>query len=356
MPFQIDTIRPVELSADDHARWSGAIATGDKYSPLFHPDFVRLVAHTRRDVQIIRAEDRSGRLGFLPLHRRHFGFSRPIAAAFSDYHGVIREPGFDVEPEALLRAAGIRRYKYFGRIGPGLKPAGRGLRADCLDGKPTPFEHFETCHAKKAKQFRRLRRKLERERGAVELVLGDDRPESFDRLWAWKESQFRETGRHNVLRPLWAVEMMNRLHEGGQGEVSGFVASLTVNGEPIAAEFGPRWRGAFHPWIAAYDPAFAEYSPGHLLVAGLLEGMREAGLDRYDLGHDDGPYKATFANTSVALTAGAWRADGARESTFTLPGLAGQISRRWEQICLAETDAAGLLSGAATAAISLIRR
>lgn len=356
MTFQIGTLHPAQLTADDRRRWIAAIESGDRYSPLFHPDFTALVAEVRRDVRIIRAQDINDRLAFLPLHRRHFGFSRPIAAAFSDYHGPICEPGFALCSEDMLSGAGVRRYKYFARIGDGERKAGQGLRADVKPGSPGPIEHFQDTHSKKAKQLRRLRRKLEREQGAVELILGEDRPETFGRLWAWKESQFRETGRHNVLRPRWAVEMMNRLHAGGLGEVSGFVASLNVNGEPIAAEFGPRWRGAFHPWIAAYDPAFAEYSPGHLLVAGLLEGMREAGLDRYDLGHDDAPYKAMFANTYVELTAGVWRADGARETAFDLPGLAGQMSRRWEQICLSETDAAGLLSGAASAAISLIRR
>lgn len=356
MSVRIETLRPAELTDDDRERWCAVIANGDRYSPLFHPDFVGLVAQFRSDVRVIKATDAAGRLGFLPLHRRLFGFSRPISATLSDYHGPIREPGFELSPEAMLRGGKIQRYKYFARIGSGKGGSSRGLRADLVPGEASPFECFQLEHSKKAKQFRRLRRKLENEHGEIVLSLGNANRETFNQLRGWKQDQFQRTGRHNVLKPTWIAHLLNRLHDGGEGEVSGYLVSLSVNGRPVAAEFGPRWRGAFHPWIAAYDPEFTAYSPGHLLVADLLQRMQTDGLDRYDLGHDDAPYKAMFANNAVALSAGSWCADGRSELTHNMRGLPGKIVRRWEQICLAETHPVGLLAGAAYAATSLMRK
>lgn len=350
MTNRIETMRPWQIVGNDRDRWCALVKTGKYYSPLCHPDFVSAVSSVRSDVEVLVAHDREGRMAFLPFHRRPFALARPIGAVFSDYHGLLAEPGFSRKPEHLLRDAGLRSYPHFARFTDSTeKTSLRGLRSESGHGK-APLEMFEQDHARKAKQLRRLRRKLEREHGSMTLTIGDPDPVAFDLVMGWKRRQLAASRRHDVLRPAWVTSLMERLHREGQGEISGCLVTLRAGSTPIAAEFGPRWSGVFHPWIAAYDPAFAQYSPGHLLVMNLLGDMQRAGLDRYDLGHDDAPYKAMFANSELPLKAGIWRADGSSTRAVHKPGLAGKISRRFEQVRLAEVHMAGLLAGVASAA------
>ena len=350
MAIRIDTVRGDDIVGDVRDRWCALISSGAAYSPLFHPDFVAVLARVRSDVEILVAEDGNGRMAFLPFHRRPFGLARPIGAVFSDYHGLISEPGFSVRPERLLRDAGLKSYPHFARIAANAHGANlRGLRADAGQ-RPAPLDAFERDHAKKAKQLRRLQRKLERDHGELVLEIGDPDWGAFDKLMEWKRDQYAATRRHDVLRPAWVRSLMTRLHQEGHGDLTGNLVSLRTGRRCVAAEFGPRWAGVFHPWIAAYDPQFAAYSPGHLLVMRLLGEMAGAGLERYDLGHDDAPYKSMFANAELPLKAGVWRADGASTPASWKHGLAGKISRRFEQVRLAELNTAGLLAGVAHAA------
>lgn len=62
---------------------------------------------------------------------------------------------------------------------------------------------------------------------------------------------------------------MHDLFENRTGALKGCMITLRAGEELVAAEFGPREAEAFHPWIIAYNPEMARYSPGMLLVVRL---------------------------------------------------------------------------------------
>ncbi len=347
-----------DLSAQDRALWIGLLESGSYGSPLLHPDFACLVAACRRDVRIIKSRDAHGRSAFLAVHKRPFGVARPIGSTFSDYHALIAEPGFSAGLETCLSDTGIRSFHSFNLIEAGASEA-QGWSAVCKP-EQNPQDDFARAHSKRAKQLRRLNRKLANEQGEVTLIMDDQRPGSFEALRGWKAGQFKASARHDVLKPAWAAQLLNTLRAGPGGQISGYLVSLNVDGNAIAAEFGPRWNGVFHPWLAAYDPEFSRYSPGHLLVHGLLGQMAQAGLDRYDLGPGDEAHKNLFANTNVGLTSGRIYAARPRAATqFLSPGtggLRGKIARRWEQILLSETRALSRVAGALSAAHLVFRQ
>lgn len=355
---QVETLRPGMLADTDRSLWIDLVGKSAWSSPLLHPDFASLMASCRSDVRIIRAEDRFGRRAFLPVHKRPMGLVRPIGSTFSDYHALIAEDGFSGTIEHMLNAARLRGFRYFNLIEPGAED-GHGHRFRFAPGTE-PLKALNDAHPKRAKAFRRLRRKLEREHGEVRLVLGDRSEATFEALLDWKDRQFARSGRHNVLRTRWARQMIDCLRDGGEGDIRPFQATLIANGQPVASEFGPSWAGIFHPWIAAFDPVYEAYSPGHLLVCEILKGLPESGLTIYDLGGGDDAHKTLFANETIGLSSG--RAFAARPRLAPglyqpgTGGIAGKIVRRWEQILLSETGVPARIGGVASAARGLIAR
>jgi CelD/BcsL family acetyltransferase involved in cellulose biosynthesis len=357
---RVDTFKARKLPPEHRHRWIAALTHVAHPSPLLHPDFALHVARNRRDVRILVARDEAGRAAYLALHKAPCGFTRPVGAVFSDYHGIVAEPGFQPRIDTVLGAAGLRAFRYFSMLPSGTdrgtSDSGhqRGVYASLAQGDPSGI--IRQNKPSRAKQYGRLDRKLEREHGEISLTLSDEDPSAFDTVLAWKSAQFRASGRHDVLRTRWIRNLLDDVRLSRDGAWQGRLVTLRAGGELVAAEFGPFWNGIFHPWIAAYNNAYAPFSPGHLLVRRLLESMQADDINRYDLGADDAPYKAGFANGSVALFEGlATARSGDRPVRFTQgQSLLHKSVRRWEQILLAEPTFAGRMGGLAGATRALL--
>ncbi|WP_394692089.1 GNAT family N-acetyltransferase [Hyphobacterium sp.] len=353
--YQVDAIRTDRLTHEDRARWIAALADADFVSPLLHPDFTVLVGTTRADARILIATDKAARKAFLPIHKLAFGFARPIGSVFSDYHGLIAEPAFRGNISSVLAGAGLRAFRYFSLVNSRADSPHEGAYADASISDLTTL--VQDNSASRAKTLRRLDRKLEREVGDVVLEIGDTDTAAYAQLLHWKSQQFIATARHDVLGVSWARKMLDTLQTCQTGDLTGCLVTLRAGDHLVAAEFGPRWNGIFHPWIAAYDSDYAAYSPGNILVKRLLDNMQQNGLHRYDLGPADAGYKSGFANGTVALAEGSLRAKGQRLTPRLTSGshLVNKVARRWEQILLSEPTVKGRLTGAALAAASLMR-
>lgn len=373
--LQCETISPAALTAADRDAWiSLAQATG-LASPLLHPDFAIAVAKVRDDVRVALYRDRKGLAGVFAYHRRPGGFARPIGAAFSDLHAILTRPDIDQPVAELLRLAGISRARfpavYTGNAASpeGMEPVGPS-QATILHSTPEALiEELRAEHPKKFKDLRRRLRRLEEDHGPVEIAVSTDRV-ALVQLMSWKRAQFRATGKHDVLAPKWASDLMHTLFDADAGEVKGCLITLSVGGRVIAAEFGPEAHGTFHPWLAAYDEAMSPYSPGHLLVYQLIEAMPQLGLARYEMGTGHEDYKKYFTNHTTHLHSGMVRAPGFASilrdgavATFDaaaalggerVRSLAGKLHRRIDQIASVEVSTAGRFIGVTRAATQLL--
>lgn len=373
--LQCETIRHDTLSARDRQAWINLARRSGLSSPLLHPDFACAVGQVREDVRIALYRDARGLAGVFAHHRRPGGFARPIGAAFSDVHAILTRPGLDVTPSQLLQLAGLSRARFCavhtGHDTPpeGMMSAG-AAQACVLEAEPEALmESLRAAHPKRFKDLRRRLRRLEEDHGEIRLEASADRS-AFEQLVAWKRAQFRQTGKHDVLAPRWAARLMETLFDGRGGEVKGRLITFTAGGRLVAAEFGPEAEGCFHPWLAAYDPDMAGYSPGHLLVYQLVSQMGALGLERYDMGpgHDD--YKKYFANDLTPLHAGMARAPGlasmVRDQAVSLVSsaaalggdrvnaMAGRLHRRMDQIAAVEICARGRVMGITRAATQIL--
>lgn len=370
--YHCETIDPLALTDPEREAWIGLLRGASLPSPLLHPDFARLVRRARNDARVALFHDMDGRLAaVLPHHRRPDGFARPIGAAFSDIHTLLAAPDFNLDLPEVLQAAGLKAARFTALLETkGEAPLAARLPnpslAAVLDGV-TPQAFLDARrdeHPRKFKGLRRLRRKLEAEEGAVEIRLSRD-VKTLDALFAWKREQFRRCGRHDVLAPDWARLMMARLFNSAS-DVTGCLVTFCVGGRVVAAEFGPRWEGVFHPWIAAYDPEWAKWSPGHLLVQELIGAMPRFGLTRYEIGTGHEDYKKYFASHATPLVSGFAHAptlDGRMAALGRMlwagaAGLGGapvsrlatRIHGRLDHVAAAETRLSGRLAGVARAA------
>ncbi|MEU6070606.1 GNAT family N-acetyltransferase [Streptomyces sp. NPDC047082] len=78
-----------------------------------------------------------------------------------------------------------------------------------------------------------------------------------------------------------------------------FVATLTVDGEAVAAQLCLQWNGRAHSVVTAMDPAHHQLSPGHLLLELLCDDLAREGYVALELGRtvsDSGQraYKSSY--------------------------------------------------------------
>ena len=80
--------------------------------------------------------------------------------------------------------------------------------------------------------------------------------------------------------------------------------ALRVSGQPIAVLFCLRAQKALHAWFVAYDPKYADYSPGFILFAEAIKAAAAAGYTEMDLGPGDYSFKESFANHGRPIGSG----------------------------------------------------
>lgn len=337
-------------------------------SPLLRPAFARMIAEERRDAEVAIYR-RGGRdVGFFPFHHRPGRFARPIGGPFSDLHGPVLASDAGITADELLRGAGLKTYAYKGLVDPfgvfaNAREAREGSYRIVLNEAPEAYlEDRRAAHAKSFKNYRRLENKLEREHGALALIADDLSVAHFEALLGWKHEQYRRTGAHDVLANPDNVEILRRAFAARDGEFCGQMLTLTLNGTPIAGHFGVQEGDSFHPWIAAYDAAYAAYSPGILMMRHTVEAMPSLGLTHYELGTGHDHYKKYFGAEMRPVDKGIARISGAKPSlagaalgaleahgTTNLSRAAARLRRGVDHIAVAETDwrrRAGAISSA----------
>lgn len=347
-----EQLQPVEIEG-----WRALCAGHEDYdSALFTPEFAEIIAGVRDDVRVIVAKDDGALKAVLPFHLRPNGFARPLGAPFSDYSAPILAADFSLSLHELLERANIGAYDAAGVPDP-FEMLDRGSRADrdesainsrlirATDAGKSVLESQRTQHAKRFKNFRRLRNQIEREVGEVTLGWGRPDPAMLAKLLGFKREQYRDSGYVD----LTSAEKARALLDAVAASEHAFMTTLCVGETLISGHFGVRVGDAFHPWIAAYNPAYSHFSPGNVLLMAILEQFEEIGLKSYDLANGHDHYKKYFANasrtawpvfeTGAGLPAlehkikrAAWQLAGADSPTSPV----GRLQRRLDQIAVSE--------------------
>lgn len=369
-----ETFQLVEAAALSERDWQSlarlrAACPGCE-SPFLDPGFARAVAQVRPDTFIGLAFEDETLVAAWPLHVARDGWTRPAGAPFADWNGPLIAPGSTLTPARLIDALGLAGHTASNMTcrpgGPALhEEATRSLVTDLSAGARATLDGLARHHPRHFKKLRRLGRKLAADYGPVTLTRAGPESEALGRLLDIKRAQLVRSGLHDVLSPAWVRALLESLHQTRTG--SDFGAELFVleaGGEFVAAEFNLRSGPVMHGWLAGYEPRFAAYSPGHLLVMHLLPEIAARGVVEYDAGTAEHGYKDYFANgerTGVSATLFA----ESRRTAFqpvrrtlhrlehagpgVLARLIGRTRRRLDQICAAETSLRGRTRGTLSA-------
>ena len=190
--------------------------------------------------------------------------------------------------------------------------------------------------SKTRKKLRALDRRLERDFGPFEVQSFRD-PSQIDGFFAAARAVASKTYQHalgvgladnEATRKRVAVAMEH-------GWFRGYV--LHVQGEPAAFWQGELYRGTFRSGTPGFDPAYASYSLGTLLMLRMIDDLcREDGAQTLDFGFGDAEYKQRFTSRSrdeadvfvFARTArGAWL-NLMHTLLFRTVGLLRRVARR----------------------------
>lgn len=363
MMLQAEIVRPDALAARDLAAWRTFLdATPAFASPLLGPAFARAVGAVREDAHVAVFRRGTQAVGFLAHHRRPGGLARPIGAPWSDRHALVSAPDAELDWRDALRAAGLSAYRFTALLDPHGVWAGAGVDGEEAAYAVAPDEpgdaYWERLRAGSPKRFKNIRRlesKLDREEGPLELVVDDRSPDALQTLVRWKREQFRRTGLHDVLHPAWSRALMERLFDTREPDLSGLLITLRARGRVLAAHYGVRGGGVFHPWLAAYDPDFAHASPGLVFLSMVVRAMPQAGLDRYEMSGGSAHYKTVFSSTEDVLAAGSADLRGPGVSRAR-PALLDRVRRRLDHIASTEITLGGRLQGVALALTDVKKR
>jgi len=307
MLHTVSVVRPDAVPFDVTLRWRAALISHSGWSsPFLTPEFAIAVATVRQDARIIIARDHNGQIGILGLHKCMGGYARPLAAPMSDHQAFITETGFAADIADILKAAGLGALPFTALNDPKgqvcRQPDTKAVShlADLRAGPAPYFAKQGETHGRHFKKMRQRARAAQRDHGVVELVLDSQREEDFAFLVQHKRAQYRRTRKGDVLASRWIPALLRHLWQD-RGRVRAVLNMLYLGGKPAAAEIGLYCEGTYHSWIAAYDPAFSRYSPGLLLLEGVMQNARKLGITLIDLGVGHEHYKKYYANDEIAL-------------------------------------------------------
>jgi CelD/BcsL family acetyltransferase involved in cellulose biosynthesis len=300
------------LGRAEFERWSETQGRSPSLaSPYFSPEYTRLIAAARPDVRVALLEAGDGPVGFFPFQPGRFGVGAPVGSLITDYHGVIAAEGVRVDPVALLRACGLKTWRF--RHVPAAQTAFEQFtRARCDSAVIDVSGGFEEYTRERlaagshvVASLARKERKLERDHGPVRYLEHTPDPAVLALLMEWKVRQYLRTGAINALSRGWVREVLALAH-GAQGEAfAGVLSLLCAGGRPVAVHLGIRSATVLHSWFPAYDPGFAHYSPGQILFLKMAESSPASGIHTIDLGPGRGQHKLVMKNSGSPLLEGA---------------------------------------------------
>jgi CelD/BcsL family acetyltransferase involved in cellulose biosynthesis len=309
---KIDVLRPRELSPALQARWLELHRLGDAAgSPFLSPCWARSVELARggRDVRVAVLSEAGEARGFMPVST---GKVIAIAAggAMSDYEGMVAEPGFAFDAQAVVRALGVSRYDFSHvlRSDAAFAPYARGECLSWLVDAPGGYEAYaaqrRAAGVSALKEIDRKRRKVEREVAEPVFTAWSTSHADFERLFELKREQYRATGQTDIFAAGWTLRLVEDLFALKVPGFGGALFTLHFGDQLAAAQFHLMGERVIHAWMIAHDPAFERYSPGLLLFQDILRWMDDQPYERLDLGYGDYRFKRELSNAQAPLVHG----------------------------------------------------
>jgi CelD/BcsL family acetyltransferase involved in cellulose biosynthesis len=302
-PFALRIDRKSRAFADALARWQ-ELAQGAP--PMLTPEFTLLTARLLGETEVVLfGALRGGSLtAAMPMARR----GRTLLAVHSDHtprvdligdaasvpalwHAVREAGGWDV-----LELRALPADSALASMLPDLARKDR-CRVHVRETTRAPWFLVDGIEQRIHRRFRGDMRRLERQMGGVEL----ERVSSFDRTAlndvlrleaaAWKGAAGTAIACDPRLASFYAGLARVFARKGGLT-----MAFLRARGARIAAQFALEDATTFHLLKVGYDPEYAHFGPGQILVREAAADAARRGLVRYDLMGKDTAWKMKWTS------------------------------------------------------------
>ena len=306
-------------------------------SPYFCPEFTQLAGEVRDDVRVVVIEDDDRIAGFFPHQRTLLGMGKPVGGPLSDYHGVIADPGTNWEIEPLLRAAKLSVWSFnhlvddTRKFDSHVQARTTSPQIDLSSGYAQYAQGRRDSGSDYIRKTEGLARKLGREAGELRFTLHESGSEAIRQLIRWKSVQYREGRLPDVFAIPWTGDLLNRIARTQSVDFAGVCSVLRVGDRMVAIHFGMRSAHVLHYWFPAYDPEFAKFSTGIILLLRMAEALAGTGLRTIDLGEGKSQYKERLMTGEVPLQKG----------SVELPSLLA-TARRMQRVAEAYTAGSGM--------------
>ncbi len=329
--MDISVIRPTELGQAEIQAWHSLLRKSSSLnSPYLCPEFAVGVAQFQPAARVAVITEGSAIAGFFPFERRRFGAGVAIGGILSNCQGLIYSPDSQWDVRALLKGCKLATWKFdkliqdqepFERYAEGRVPA---AVIDLTDGFEAYREGFKLRSSKFLKNLNRKINKLDNDCGEIRLVADSRDLADLRTLMSWKSEQCRQNGWLDVFERPWVVGMIDRMFGTRTDMFSSVLSMLYVGDIPAAAMLCLRSEGFLAGWYTAYNPKFAQYSPGIILFIKAAEELADAGIRTLEFGGTDF-YQEKIKNKDIYYTCGV-----AAASTFAAGAFRAQArSEDW---------------------------
>jgi len=312
--LNISVVAPPAIGPEDRRLWSAAMRSEGIASPFLSWAFVDVIGQVRDDAWVAVVEGDEGP-GYFAFQRGPDGSGAPIGAGICDAQAFIAPPPWDFRPQQLFSACGLEAWSFDHMVveqAP-FEPFHRERHRVPVVELASGYQAFDKRIRSHSKDFLpqvlRRRRKLEREIGPMEFEWSTSGvEEAMMVLQEWKSNQYHRTGVWDRFGHPWIVGALNRFAHTRDPDCTGLLSVLRAGEVPVAVHLGLMSRDRLCWWFPAYDPAFARYSPGLILILELISAAADRGVPLLDLGRGEHDYKLRIADRFYEVAEGEWSA------------------------------------------------
>lgn len=315
-----------ELSPDEIEHWDSLSRSRPEYaSPFLTPHYALAVGKARKQVCASVLYSGGRRAGYFPFQFRSsseklLATAERVGGEMTDCFGIVGEPGLYIEPRQLLQKARLKSI-LFSHLHPGQAQHGlTGLQGDTnhlIELEGSDWDRIRERRRKFAADTDRCLKLVRKELGEPDFRWHEENgTDVLNTLIQFKRKQYASTAAEDALREHWKRELLFRLAANSSCACKPVLSVLYAGDQWLASHFGLRSSTVLHYWFPVYNPAFARFSPGRLLLKSLIESAWELGIRTIDLGAGTSPAKEMVSNRELTLLRGAWYVPGFRSTAF----------------------------------------
>ena len=308
---QVEVVRKrfLDLTDAEIALWKSIHATYPSLSsPYYHPEFTAAVDTVRDDVEVALLKNELDQIvAFFPF-QLNGRCATPIGGLLNDFHGVIGDPRVKIDLANLCESLDLANFKFHALVDPGIFEdySYRKLDSHYIDLSKgfDQYHQWARNHSSTIKRQPQKTRRLIKDIGELRFEFDCDDHRVLEKLIQLKRQKYQRSKTFDILSVEWAANTLREIFIRSDDNFGGQLSALWAGDELIAAHFGMANDQILHYWFPVFDPRFARYSPGTILMMESCKAAAEQAIHRIDLSYGDDQYKFKFANAASTVHAG----------------------------------------------------